>query len=257
MGSDDVDRTRQANESLSEVAGAYDEFYCLAAIPIAAGGEIAAEEFERAISDGCNGGAIEVSPLETALTDRSYEPVLERADRFGAPILVHPKLDDSLSAGVLDDSYRLNAIFGREVALAESICKVVQHDLLESYPNVSLVYHHLGGNVASMYGRIRLQLDADRWPAYDRSVEFDEFAGRVRENVHVDTSGFFGHGAPLRETLKRVSPENIHFGSDYPYEPRTPTEMDDLIGSIESLVDGPALDGILGENSRRILLERD
>ncbi len=254
MGSDDVATTEQANRSLLETVTRHDELYCLAAVPFNAGGEVAAAELERAIADGCNGGAVEVSPTSVGLTNRAYEPVLEVADQYGAPILVHPKLNDSIHSDVFDNPYRMNAIFGRELALMQSLSLIVQEDLLASYPNVRFVYHHFGGNIASMFGRIQLQFDTDRWATSTHLKEFDEFARIVRDQVYIDTSGFFGHETPLCAALKEFSRTNILFGSDYPYETRTADEMTALVESVQSVADESEQRNILGRNAQRILL---
>lgn len=253
MGSDDLDATTRANRTLLDVVTDHEELYSLAAVPIGAGGESAAAAFDRALSAGSHGGAVEVSPRTEGLTDPVYEPVLEVADQTGAPILVHPKLHESIGPDGLDDSYRLNAIFGREIALIDSIWKVVHEDLFTSYPNLNLVYHHLGGNIASMTGRIKLQLDSERWAGENGLKSFAEFSAAVADNIYVDTSGFFGHESTLEAAIGLFSTENILFGSDYPYEPRTPAEMATLIDSVEAVASGSDGERILSKNAIRLL----
>lgn len=256
MGADDLEATTRANRTLLDTVADHDELYSLAAIPIGAGGEPAAAEFECALDAGSHGGAVEVSPATDGLTDPVYEPVLEVADRTGTPVLVHPKLDESIGSGELDDSYRLNAIFGREIALTDSIWKVVHEELFSSYPNLNLVYHHLGGNIASMTGRIKLQLDSDRWAGEDGLKSFAEFSATVADNIYIDTSGFFGHEQTLETAIELFSAENILFGSDYPYEPRTPAEMATLVESVGSASNGIDSDRILGKNALSLLDQR-
>ena len=166
-------------------------------------------------------------------------------------MLVHPTLDDSLGPNVLDDRYRLNAIFGREVALARSICMAIHEGIFERYPNLTLVYHHLGGNLAGLLGRIRLQLDAGRWPGGDAVLEYDAFEDILRRRVYVDTSGFFGDAAPLRATLEHLPTEHILFGSDVPYEPRSHDEIRGFVSTVRKVAPQP--DPILGGNAVSLL----
>lgn len=121
MGSADVDGVRKPNDALVDVVYKYDRFYGLAAISVAAGGEKAAKEFERSLELGYHGGAVETKTDGIELTDESLESVFEIAQRRNAPLLAHPKLDKYLHPNVLDNKYLLNAIFGREAALSESI----------------------------------------------------------------------------------------------------------------------------------------
>lgn len=225
MGLSETERVREANRALREVVGSEERLHGLAAIPTAAGGEAAAAEFERALDAGYNGGAVETETEGVELVDPALEPVFEVADRTGAPLLVHPKLDESLHPDALDDDYLLNAIFGREAALAASISKVVHEGVLDRYPNLNLVYHHLGGNFAAMLGRVHLQLDAGRWPGQDGLKPYPEFRTQVENRIVVDTSGFFGHDGPVRSALETLPPSNVVFGTDYPFEPRDADEL--------------------------------
>ncbi|MGM0592302.1 MAG: amidohydrolase family protein [Halobacteriota archaeon] len=225
MGSADVDAVAAGNDSLVEITEAYDQFYGLGAIPVAAGGEAAAEEFERFLDMGLNGAGLETKTDGIELTDEELEPVFEVADRTGAPIMVHPKIDDSVAEGALDDRWRLNAIFGREAALSESIFKVIHEGVLERYPNLNLVYHHLGGNISGMMGRIELQLDDGRWPGQEHVKSYEEFRAELEDRIYLDTSGFFGDHAAARNAMEVFPSSQILFGTDAPYEPRTADEL--------------------------------
>lgn len=231
MGHGDADAVATANDALLDIVGTYDRFYGLAAIPVAAGGAAAAEEFERALENGYNGGALETKSEGIELTDESLEPVFDVAERWGAPVLVHPKLQESLHPDVLDDAYALNAVFGREAALAESLWKVVHDGVLDRHPDLDLVYHHLGGNVASSLGRIQLHLEEGRL-GYEilaplreendvRLKLFDEFKAQLEERIYVDTCGFLSHTVPLRAALETLPTSQILFGTDSPYEPHS------------------------------------
>lgn len=254
MGHGDVEAVRIANNALADHLDAEERFLGLAAIPTAAGGEAAAAEFERALDLGYNGGAIETETDGIELVDEALEPVFEVATRRSSPLLVHPKLDDSLGADALDDNYLLNAIFGRETALAASVLKVVHHGVLDRYPNLDLVFHHLAGNFASMLGRVRLQLDAGRWPGQDGLRSFEDFRAQLEERVYVDTSGFFADDRPIRATLETLPAENVLFGTDYPFEPRDGPELGAQIAAIERVQSVTTTEMVLGGNASDLLV---
>ncbi len=254
MGGADRDAIERANDALLEAVAGDERLYGLCSLPVAAGGDVAATELERCLEQGFHGGAVPTKVDSVELIDAAFAPVLETADRFGAPLLVHPKLHDSLHPDVLDDTYLLNAIFGREMALAESISKVIHTGVLEDYPDVRLVYHHLGGNLAAMLGRIHLQLDDGRWPTRQDHVKpFDDFVDDLRDRVYVDTSGFFGYVRPLETALDLFPPSNVLFGTDAPYEPRSPAELAEFVDTVERVVPDRAVEGVLGDNARCLL----
>lgn len=259
IGHGDAEATADSNDDLLDVVDAYDTFYGLAALPVAAGGEAAAAELERCLEGGFHGGAVESMSGGIQLVDRAFEPVLEAADRTGAPLFVHPKLDDSLGTGAFDDSYRHNAIYGREFAQIDSISKVVHEGVLDRYPDLNLVYHHMGGNIASMLGRARLQL-LGRWPGRPDERElkrYPEFKYQLQDRIYVDTSGFFGAHAPLRATLEAFPTDKVLFGTDAPYEPRTPEELGELVGVVEQFTAESDAARILGGNALDVLVNVD
>lgn len=252
MGHDDVEAVVAANDALLDIVRAHEEFFGLAAIPVSAGGTEAATEFKRALDAGYHGGALETKTNGIELTDESLEPVFDVAEKNNAPILVHPKLHQSLHPDALSDEWRLNAIFGREAALSESISKVIHEGVLDRHLDLNLVYHHFGGNIASMLGRVHLQLDKGRWPGQNRVKPFSEFLDQLHNRIYVDTSGFFGYKAPLRTTLEEFPVSNVLFGTDYPFEPRNEGELGELVDTVEAVAPDDSA-SILHENAQRLL----
>lgn len=260
MGTDDAGAAEAANDALLSHVGT-DDYYGLASIPIGAGGATAAAEFERSLAAGLHGGAVETATNGIELVDEAYEPVFEVADRTEAPIFVHPTLNDSLGPGVLDDEWLLNATFGREVALAASICEVVHTGTFDRYPNLRLVFHHTGGTIGSFLGRYRNQLDRhharfDRagTDEADRAVKrFDAFREQLEEHVYVDTTGHDASHHVLRTALAAFPPSQLLFGTDFPHATRDRDRYDAMVEVIED--ECPASDArrILGGNARALL----
>lgn len=259
MGIEDADAVRESNDVLRDIVDGEDRFHSLAAIPTAAGGTAAAEEFERCLENGFNGGALETMSGGIELVDEEVEPIFEVAEKHDAPLLVHPKIDVSLheEVDVLSDDFRLNAIFGREAALSESIFKVVHQGVLEEYPDLDLVFHHLGGNIASMLGRAHLHLDIGRWPGQDHVKSYDEFKREIEERVYLDSSGFFGYHAPLRASLEEFPASQVLFGTDAPYEPRSAPELRQHAESVVEVASDTDADAVLGGNALDLLVNVD
>lgn len=253
MGTDAPAAAAGANDVLAEFVADREGLYGLASIPVGAGGTTAAAELERALDTGLNGGALETRSAGVELVDPALEPVLEVANDTRAPVLVHPTLDGSLHPDAFPGDLRLNAVFGREVALAESICKVIHHGVFDRYPDLVLVFHHLGGNIASMLGRLHLQYDRARWPGSRSGKSWEDFHEHLTGHVYVDTSGFFGYEAPLRSALEVFPPSQLLFGSDFPFEPRDAEELANLAATVENLA-GTSADDVLARNAERVLV---
>lgn len=245
MGHGDADEAAEANDAMWEYVGPNDAFYGLGAVPIGDGGEAAAAEFERCLETGFNGGGLHET--DVALTDSEMEPVLEVADRTGAPLFVHiPNLPNV--------EYRLNAVYGREHAQQESITRVIHDGVFDRYDDLTIVWHHLGGNIAAMLGRTHLHADPGRWPNQDTMKSFGEFKAQLEERVYVDTSGFFGYTAPIRLALEEFPATNVLFGTDYPWEPRSGEELGRLADAIVESTSQEAAKRVLGGNALDLLV---
>lgn len=245
LGFDDANQTATANDAVLESVEEYDEFYGLAALPVGAGGDAAAAEFERSIEMGLQGAGLNEN--DVGLTDQEMEPVLEVADQTGAPIFVH-----SPTLGTVD--YRFNAIFGKDNAQQKSISKVIHDGIYDRYPNVKMVWHHLGGNLATMLGRFHLHADPGRWPNQESMKSFAEFKADFEERVYIDSSGYFGYTAPIRIALEELPSTQILFGTDYPWEPRSGKELSVMVNAIKESGINRDVERILGQNALDIMV---
>lgn len=263
MGHHDTDETASVNDDLLDLLNTFDEFYGLAAVPVRAGGGEAAAEFERSLDNGFNGGAITTTAKGRDMTDPIYEPVFEVANRTGAPLLVHPSdhsyLDEYEPDGyVLTGKYQTNHMFGREARMCGSIMKVINAGVLDKYENLNLVYHHHGGNIASMMGRIELRMQR-RSGEYmkGRSKEtkpFEEIKDQMEARLYIDTSGYFGYNAPTRTALEQLPASNIVFGTDAPAEQDTPGDLEDYVGTIADVAPRTETRQILGQNALDLMV---
>lgn len=254
IGNDDLEDSRAANDEFLELLDPYDELYALAALPNGVGGQAAAEELERCLENGYNGGAVQTTANGHDITDEEFEPVWEVADDTGAPILLHPLVHDSLGPDVLDNYYEINSIYGREVAIARAVTTMIHDGVFDRYPDLTLVAHHSAGNIAAMTGRIRgILKDSRRGPDDPDIKSDDEFLEQLGNRLYLDSSGYEGDPRVYRLALDVFSPEQILLGTDFPYETRTTEEFQNVIAGIEEAA-GDDADRILGQNPFDIMV---
>ena len=252
MGHDDLEATTAHNDFLLEVVDAVDEFYGLASVPVGAGAEAAAEEFERCLAAGYNGGGVSTTVGGAQITDPVFEPTLEVADRTGAPVMVHPIPSRKLEPEehVLEPVYQNNHAFGREALLCASISRAIHGGLLDRYPGVNLVFHHYGGNIASMMGRVDLRLTR-----HEGDVKpFEAFKDQLEERVYIDTSGYYAYPTPLRAALEQFPASNVLLGTDAPAEPKTPAELNEYVTTIEDAAPRAEAAAMLGGNALDLMV---
>lgn len=254
LGHDDIELTAEANDELRLIVDDFNEFYGLAAIPTAAGGEAAAAEFERCLEAGYHGGALAALPNGIELTDDELDPVFEVADRTGAPIQVHPTSNARLSTDLFEREHQHNIAIAREAVLCKSISAVVHDGVLDRYPDLNLVYHHLGGNVGAMMGRLHLRLDPGRWSKSSESKPFEEFKAQLESRIFVDTSGYFTYESSIQAALEELSPSQVLLGTDAPFEPRTGEELQRFVDIVDGLTDEDDGQKVLGGNALDLLV---
>jgi predicted TIM-barrel fold metal-dependent hydrolase len=262
VGVDDIETGRQFNDELLDVVNEFEDYYGLATIPVGAGGEPAAAEFERCLDAGFNGGFIWSTIEGKDFTNQIFEPVWEVADAYGAPILVHPTSTSILKRDypdehVLEPVYNINHAFGREALMCGSISKVINSGLLEEYPDMKLVYHHYGGNIASHIGRVQLRQTRstqDEEEYEGTTVSWPEYKDQLENRIYIDTSGHHTHSGPLRMALEQFPASNILLGTDASSEPKTPAELNRHITNVRDAAPREEARQILGQNALDIMI---
>lgn len=258
MGSSDTDAVTAANDELIEEIDGYDDIYGLAALPVGAGGDEAANEFERALERGYNGGAMETYSEGVDMIDPSLEPLYEVADRTGAPLLIHPNVafqeDGSAGPSGTEDTWLLNSILGIENQLAGAIAKVVHEGLFDTYPDLNLVFHHNGGNIASMLSRFNLWIDRAHRTDGEHLKQSDDFIRQIQERAYVDTAGYFGAPRSFRATFEVFPSSQVLYATDFPYETVAPETFQKIVGMVEGLRPVSDAEAVLGGNALDLLV---
>lgn len=261
MGSSDAEATAEANDALLEAIAGYDELYGLAALPVGAGGEAAAEELERALDAGYNGGVIETVSAGIDMVDDELEPVYEVADRTGAPLLIHPNVefqeDGSAGPSGTGDVWLLSSILGIENQLAGSIAKVIHTGVYDRHPDLNLVFHHNGGNIAAMLSRFNLWIDRAHRTGDENLKPFDAFVRQLQDRVYVDTAGYFGDPRPFRATFEVFPSSQVLYATDFPYETVLPETFQKIVQTVEGLRPVSDAESVLAGNALDLLVNVD
>lgn len=253
----DADKMTKTNDAIWAAIEDIDNYYALASLPIAAGGDVAAAEFERCLDIGFSGAVVGTVSDGIELHEPAFEPVFEVADRTEAPVLVHPILWDSIGSEMLDDAWRLDAVLGRDVGLIASLCKIIHTGVLDRYRDMILIYHHFGGNIVSNLGRFHNQF-RKRPPAVWESPEpvktFGEFKAQIEDRIYIDTSGYDGYRTVFRTALAELPTSQILFGTDFPWEERTPADLNTMIRGVAEEVSRADARRIFSQNALDLLV---
>jgi aminocarboxymuconate-semialdehyde decarboxylase len=232
-----VDVARLVNDAYAELIAAHPErFKGFASIPMDAG-DAALEELHRALGPLRLNGVVLLSNIRgRALTDPSYRPFFEEANRLGACIFLHPMLPASAEPF---GEYVLGPLVGFPFDTSLAVARMCFHGVFRDFPDIRWVIGHLGGAIPYLMERLD---NGFRDFAECRAV-IDELPSVYLKRLHYDTVSF--SGPALRMVRELVGVDHMVMGSDYPH----------LLGSIDRAVSSiEALD--IGDADKQAIFSR-
>lgn len=240
---DTLDLARYLNDHIAQiVAEAPKKFIGLGTLPMQAP-ELAVTELERCISElGLKGVQIGSHINEWNLDAPELEPFWKKAEELQAAIFVHPwDMDKSRMS-----DYWFPWLIGMPCETTLAMCSLIFGGVLERYPKLKVCFAHGGGSFPGTIGRIQHGFDVRPDLCQTRTkVSPSEYLGKVYVDslVHDEDT--------LRFLIKKMTPERIILGSDYPF-PLGEHEPGKMIEGMEDL-DDETKAKILGLNACEFL----
>jgi aminocarboxymuconate-semialdehyde decarboxylase len=239
---DGLDLSRLLNDHLASVVAAHPKrFVGLGTVPLQEP-DLAVREMERCVKDlGLAGLQIGTHVNDWNLDHPALFPFFRRAEELGVPLFVHPW--DMMGRERMP-KYWLPWLVGMPAEVSLAICSVIFGGVLERLPRLRIAFAHGGGAFPGTLGRIERGFAArPDLCAVDNPVSPREYLGRFYLDSLVHDS------ESLMLLLKRIGPEKIALGTDYPFplgEPvpgRTIESLPELTAEIkERLFSGTALE---------------
>ena len=210
---------RDANECLSEAVQHHPRrFAGFATLPMPSPAD-AADELERAVRKlGLSGAAINGHVAGRYLDDRSFWPILERAEALGVPLYIHPtpppqKVVEASYIGSYSEevAYTLSTSgWGWHIETALYVLRMILGGAFDEYPKLQVIIGHLGEALPFMLQRIDKNLPREATKLNRSMAEY------LRGNVHYTFSGF-NFTPAFVDLLFEVGADRIMFSVDYPY----------------------------------------
>ena len=228
---------REANDTLAKAVAEHpDRFAGFAHLPLTAP-DAAADELERCVAQlGFCGALVNGTTNGLFLDDPRYAPILERAERMGVPIYLHPGIPP---AAVREAYYNglpggLSFLFaiagwGWHAEVAVHVLRLVLSGTLDRFPKLQLIIGHMGEGLPAMLARSDKVFSAEAPSFLRRTV-----AQTILDQVHITTSGLFTL-PPFQVLLDTFGADRILFSVDYPFSPNEigRTFLDSLTVSAE------------------------
>ena len=219
---------RESNNYLAEVIKRYpDRFMGYAALAPKNPKE-AADELERAVKDlGFIGWNTHSNYGDSYLDDKRYLPILERAERLGVPIYLHPTVPAIPQLRTYGFALA-GASFGFGLETAMCLMRLIYSCVFDKCPGLKIILGHLGEVLPFLFKRIDWAYVHPFDPAARPNL-LKKPSEYLKENVFVTTSGNYYEPAFMC-TYKAMGIDRILLGTDYPYE-----DPDECMQFIEGL----------------------
>ena len=216
---------RLANDGLAEIAARHPDRFAgySATLPMNAP-EAAAREAERALKNGANAIQIGTNAGGEPIDDKKFWPIYEVIEKSGRPILLHPARTREMPdyVGETKSKYEICSVLGWPFETGVTLSRFIFSKIMDTYPNLKIVAHHLGGVIPYLEGRIGHSFDQlgvrtsdEDYGALLKSLKkrpFDYF-----KDFYGDTA-IEGVRAPMVCGIDFFGADHVLFASDCPFD---------------------------------------
>jgi predicted TIM-barrel fold metal-dependent hydrolase len=181
----------------------------------------AADELERTVvTYGFRGAMISGLTEGQFLDHPKFKPVLERAEKLGVPIYIHPGVPPAAVAEAYYSHFThhpgmLESIacygWGWHSETAIHVLRLLIAGIFDRYPGLKIIVGHMGEMLPMMMVRSNRAFQPGSGGANQRTL-IDTF----HQQLYITTSGFFTQ-PPLRLAIDTFGIDNILFSVDYPF----------------------------------------
>ena len=256
-----------ANDGMAELVQRHPDRFpgFVASLPMNASEGIVTEA-HRAINDlGVCGVQVFTNVNGQPLTAPEFRPLFGAMAEHDLPIWVHPARGASFTDYLTETSskYEIWWTFGWPYETSAAMARIVFEGLLNDYPSLKIITHHMGGMVPYFEGRVG--------PGWDQlgSRTSDENLGAVLERLktrpidlfrmfYADTA-VFGSRAATICGISFFGADHVVFASDSPFDPeKGPMYIRETIKIIDELeLSETDRDKIYRANAVRLLKLKD
>lgn len=173
--------------------------------------ESALDELDRVVGDlGFRCVTLGTHQGDVALDSEELHPLYERIVRLGVPIFLHPVDWGGYRLASEGSGAHAMSTFGWPFDTSLAVWRLIVGGVIDRFPALKLVTHHLGGMLAFHYRRAEFRFN--RYYG-GRGRSFRDYLA----NVYADTALDGGSVADLMAAYSVFGPRRMLFGSDWPY----------------------------------------
>jgi predicted TIM-barrel fold metal-dependent hydrolase len=239
---------RIGNDGLAEIVAKHpDRFVGYSALlPMNAPGA-AVKEAERVLSNGANAIQIASNANGAALDEPHFWPIFEVIAKSGKPILLHPSRTRDMPDYPTEkySKYEICSVLGWPFETGVTLARLVFSGIMDRYPDLKVIAHHLGGVIPYLEGRV-----GHSWDQLGSRTSEEDYAPllkKLKKRPYDYFKGFYGDTAVEGARAATVcgldffGADHVLFASDCPFDKeKGPGYIRSTIAVIESLGLSPA-----------------
>ena len=234
---------RIGNDGLAEIVARHpDQFVGYSALLPMNVPEAAVREAERVLANGANAVQIASNVNGRPLDEPEFWPIFEVIAKSGRPILLHPsrtrEMPDYPTEKV--SKYEICSVLGWPYETGVTLARLVFSGIMDRYPDLKVIAHHLGGVIPYLEGRV-----GHSWDQLGARTSDEDYASllkRLKKRPYDYFKDFYGDTAVEGARAATVcgldffGAEHVLFASDCPFDKeKGPGYIRSTIAVIESL----------------------
>jgi len=238
-----AEMARLANDGLAEIVARHPGHFAgySALLPMNVP-EAAAREAERVLGNGAHAIQLATNVNGAPLDQPQFWPIYEVIEESGKPILLHPARTRQMPDYPTEtySKYEICSVLGWPYETGVTLARFVFSGIMDRYPRLKIVSHHLGGVIPYLEGRVAHSFDQlgartsdEDYGALLRSLKkrpYDYF-----KDFYADTAVEGARAATICG-IEFFTPDRVLFASDCPFDKeKGPGYIRDTIKVIDSL----------------------
>jgi uncharacterized protein len=218
---------RIGNDGLAELVAAHPRHFdgYAASLPMNAPDE-AAKEAERVLKNGANAIQLHTNVDGAPIDQEAFLPIYEVIEKSGRPILLHPIRTREMADYRTEtySKYEINSVIGWPFETGAALARLVFSGIIDRFPNLKIVTHHLGGIIPYFEGRVGHSWD--QLGARTSDEDYELILKRLNKRPLDYFKGFYGDTAlagaraPTICGISFFTPDRVLFASDCPFDPQ-------------------------------------
>ena len=216
-----------ANDGMAEIVAKHPDYFpaFVASLPMNNMPE-ALREMDRAIEKlGAKGIQIFTNVNGRALDDPEFYPIFERmVNKHDLPIWVHPTRTAKFAdyVGESKSKYEICSVLGWPFETGAALARLVFSGIMDRFPNLKVIAHHLGGVIPYFEGRV-----AHSWDQLGVRTSDEDYAAllkKLKKRPFDYFKGFYGDTAlagaraPTICGISFFGADHVLFASDCPFD---------------------------------------